>query len=181
MQPSSLDTAVGKEPALRPDPMCFRKYVTHGWLGRDEITQDPRRLPTLSSDQLEVLEFKIMLRVTAYNILWSALIIRPYHMSKFNDQRSTLMISALAECPLPSLGPDLANVVFLTTVISVASLYLSISSGISPPSSVPSLSAYSGLFHFTWLLNIALLIFIIVSPSCLWWLEDESDSKHNQC
>ncbi|KAG2752593.1 hypothetical protein P692DRAFT_201294162 [Suillus brevipes Sb2] len=50
---------------------------------------------------------------------------------------------------------------------------ISISSGISPPPLVPSLSAYSGLFHFTWLLSIALFIFIIVSPLCLWWLDDD--------
>ncbi|KAG2745165.1 hypothetical protein P692DRAFT_201088496 [Suillus brevipes Sb2] len=41
----------------------------------------------------------------------------------------------------------------------------SISSGISLPSE--SLSEYSGLDHFTWLLSIALLIFNVISPSCL--------------
>ncbi|KIK40191.1 hypothetical protein CY34DRAFT_283631 [Suillus luteus UH-Slu-Lm8-n1] len=71
------------------------------------------------------------------------------------------------ECTLPSLGPSFMWSSSLSRQCS------SLSAGISPPSSVPSLSAYSGLFHFTWLLSIALLIFIIVSPSYLWWLEDD--------
>jgi hypothetical protein len=72
-----------------------------------------------------------------------------------SDEHSTLFIFALAKCPHPSLGPDLAHVVFPVwpRCTSISAL-------------IDAFTAYSSLFRFAWLIGIALLIFIIVSLSC---------------